>query len=138
MAGVSAGYSGTPLTKKLGIKAGFTVALLDKPPDFRLLFEDLPEGVQFTQELKAPCDLVLWFVRNRNDLEAGISQVSQDFGKTGVWIIWPKKASGIQTDLGEADVRAAGLSHGLVDYKVSAIDSTWSGLKFARRKNRSK
>jgi len=135
MAGVTAGYSGTPLVKKLGIKAGFTVALLDEPPDFRLLLEDLPEKVQFNEDLESPCDLVLWFVRSLIELEAGISQVSQKPGRSGVWIIWPKKASGVQTDLREADVRSAGLAYGLVDYKVSAIDSTWSGLKFTRRKD---
>lgn len=130
------GYSGTPLAKKLGIKAGQTVALLDAPATFRAQLTDLPDEVRFVTAPTATADLTLWFLRSAKVLEARAAAVSMAMGR-GLWILWPKKTSGLAPDLSEHAVRAAGLTQGLVDYKVCAVDAIWSGLKFARRLRRS-
>lgn len=127
------GYSGTPLIKKLGIKPATTVALLGAPHGFRRELVDLPASVRLVTRASGSPDLVIWFVTTRKDLERRVATVGQLMG-SGLWISWPKKASGVATDVTEDVVRAAGLSHGLVDYKVCAVNQIWSGLKFARRK----
>jgi hypothetical protein len=123
-----AGYSGTPLPKKLGIKPGMTVLLLGAPDGFE---ESLGEGARFTRRA-APSDLTLLFAAKRADLEARFAAASR--ASEHMWIIWPKKTSGVASDLGEPAIREFGLALGWVDYKVCAVDATWSGLKFARRK----
>lgn len=128
-----AGYSGTPLPKKLGIKPGATVCVVRGPADFRKTLGALPDGVVWRTRWSA-CNLLLWFVRSRRDLDARIAVIATHVGRDGIWICWPKQASGVQTDVSERVVRETGLAHGLVDYKIAAIDATWSGLKFARRK----
>jgi len=128
-----AGYSGTPLVKKLGIKPGTTLALLRAPDGFRESLEGIPEDVRVVSRAEVAADLTVWFVTRRGELDAGIAGVAKTMG-AGLWISWPKKASGVKTDLDENVIRDAGLAHGLVDYKVCAIDTTWSGLKFARRR----
>jgi len=128
-----AGYSGTPLVKKLGIKPKTSLALVRAPDGFRQLLVDLPDDVRVVLRAGVPADLTVWFVTRRGELEAGIAGMAKTMG-AGLWISWPKKASGVKTDLDENVIRDAGLTHGLVDYKVCAIDATWSGLKFARRK----
>jgi hypothetical protein len=131
----TAGYSGTPLVQKLGVKPGMKLALLRAPSSFRRELVGLPDGVSVgTRAVGAP-DLVVWFVGWRRDLDRDIVRFGRLMG-SGIWIAWPKKASGIVTDLSGDVVRAAGLRHGLVDYKVCAINDTWSGLKFARRASR--
>lgn len=130
----NAGYSGTPLVKKLGIKPGSTLALLDAPRGFRRELLGMPKGVRLSQALAGnPPDLIVWFVMSGRALDVRMAAVSRAMG-AGLWVAWPKKASGVATDLTEDVVRAAGLAHGLVDYKVCAVNETWSGLKFARRK----
>jgi hypothetical protein len=129
-----AGYAGAPLVKKLGIRAGSVVALVGAPTGFENVLGDLPEGVRLQVQAEPPCDLILWFVKTLNELAGDIDRVTAAIGKDGLWIIWPKKVSGVVTDLTQNVVRAAGLAAGLVDYKISAIDETWSGLKFTRRK----
>ncbi len=130
----NAGYSGTPLVRKLGIKEGSTLALLDAPRGFRRELVGMPTGVRVTQALGAnPPDLIVWFVMSGRALDVRMASVSRAMG-TGLWVAWPKKASGVVTDLTEDVVRASGLANGLVDYKVCAVNATWSGLKFARRK----
>ena len=129
-----AGYSGTPLPKKLGIKAHSVVALVDAPQTFEATLGDLPEGVVLRRQARAGCDLIIWFVKSRGALEKRIDRLGSLAGRGGLWIAWPKKASGITTDLSQHDVRQTGLAAGLVDYKVCAIDATWSGLRFVRRK----
>lgn len=130
-----AGYSGTPLVKKLGIKAGMTVALVGAPDGFERLLKGLPKGVTPVRGGTSVVDLLLWWPASANDLVARIRKIEARLAPGGgVWIAWPKKASGIKTDLGDAVIRQTGLAHGLVDYKVCAIDETFSGLKFARRK----
>jgi hypothetical protein len=128
-----AGYSGTPLVKKLGIKTGSTVALLNAPTGFRRELVGLPAQVRVVTRAVGSPDLVIWFVGWQRDLDRRITATTGHMG-SGLWIAWPKRASGVPTDLTEDAVRTAGLTHGLVDYKVCAINLTWSGLKFARRK----
>ena len=128
-----AGYSGTPLVNKLGIKARSTLALLSAPHGFTRLLEGLPADVRMVSRVSPKADLTIWFVTARHDLDRRVAGMAAKMG-AGLWIAWPKKASGMKTDLTENLVRDAGLANGLVDYKVCAIDDTWSGLKFARRK----
>jgi hypothetical protein len=129
-----AGYSGTPLVKKLGIKPETTVALLGAPRGFRRELVDLPKDVRLVARASGAPHLVIWFVTSRKDLEARVGALGRQMG-SGLWISWPKKASGLPTDVTEDVVRAAGLANGLVDYKVCAVNQIWSGLKFARRKS---
>lgn len=128
-----AGYSGTPLPKKLGVQPNSVLTLLGAPPDFPRTLGPLPVAVTVRNRLQAGCGLVLWFVRARRELDTRIARLAQAIGSEGVWIIWPKQASGVATDVTQSIVRAAGLAHGLVDYKICAVDATWSGLKFARK-----
>ncbi len=135
-----AGYSGTPLPKKLGIKEGMAVALVDAPEEFETTLGDVPRRVVFHRTRRrqppAQCPLVVWFNRSRRDLDEGMRRMARDLPENGrVWIAWPKKASGIVSDLSQPYVRKSGLAAGLVDYKICAIDKTWSGLLFTRRKS---
>ena len=130
-----AGYSGTPLPKKLGIKPGSVVALVSAPRGFRRTLGKLPAGARLRARADSRCTLTLWFTRSRPDLGRGIRKAVALAAQGSVWIIWPKQASGVATDLREQVVREAGLAAGLVDYKVCAVDATWSGLLFARRKS---
>ena len=127
-----AGYSGTPLAKKLGIKPAARVALIAAPKGFKSELEGLPAGVRFTLRLAPTPDLVIWFVSSKREVEGRMPQVARAMGQ-GLWVAWPKKASKVRTDVTEDVVRSAGLGNGLVDYKVCAINDVWSGLKFARR-----
>ena len=129
-----AGYSGTPLPKKLGIKPHSVIALINAPKDFVTTLGELPEGVKLTKVAKGKPDLIIWFLRLRIELEDRVNEMRELTGDGGIWLAWPKQASGVAGDLTQAIVRATGLAAGLVDYKVCAIDATWSGLKFARRK----
>ncbi len=129
-----AGYSGAPLPKKLGIKPDAVVVLVGAPSDFETTLGTLPEGVVLRRRAAGRPDLVVWFVKSLRDLERRVERIGRLADGHGLWIAWPKKASGVKTDVKESDVRRAGLGTGLVDYKICAIDDTWSGLKFARRK----
>jgi hypothetical protein len=129
-----AGYSGTPLPKKLGIKPEMVVALVSSPADFELTLGPLPEGVRLSSG-RGPRGLTVLFVRSQDELERKLEGLLGVLGDGGLWIAWPKRSSGIPTDVTEDTVRDAGLSRGLVDHKVCAIDATWSGLRFARRKS---
>jgi hypothetical protein len=136
---VFAGYSGTPLPKKLGIKAGSVVLLVNAPDDFERTLGALPDRAVVCDQARGRVDVALWFVTSRAELERQIqkkSQLGNDGGR--LWIIWPKKASGIATDVSEPVVREIGLASGLVDYKVCAVDHVWSGLLFTRRAERGK
>ena len=132
-----AGYSGTPLPKKLGIRAGSVVALLGAPRGFEKTLGRLPEGVVLRHDARKAAGVLLLFVTSRSDLRKRFASATRAMGEPGaLWIVWPKKASGVDTDLGGNEVRAFGLEAGLVDYKIAAVDATWSGLCFARRKKR--
>ena len=135
-----AGYSGTPLPQKLGIKPGFKVALPQLPPDVHKNLEAALGTCEITDKGKVPLDLVLNFVTDKKHLLASFPAWASRLTPAGMlWIAWPKKSSGVETDLDENKIRAIGLDAGLVDVKVCAISETWSGLKFVRRvKDRAK
>lgn len=129
-----AGYSGTPLPKKLGVQEGHRVALWNAPDEFTL--EGLPDEVMIRRDLRgrAPIDVALLFVKSQKALRARFAKAQARIAQDGgLWVCWPKKASGVATDLGDAFVRAHGLEAGLVDNKVCAVDETWSGLRFVWR-----
>ena len=130
----TAGYSGTPLPKKLEIKDGTRVATVGAPPDFSKTLGALPAGARVQRGLAAPRDLTLWFVTSRKQLEGDLRRVMPAKGEGSLWIVWPKKASGMKTDLTEDVLREVILPLGMVDRKVCAIDATWSGLLFSWRK----
>lgn len=130
-----AGYSGTPLPKKLGVKPGMSVALVDAPEDFAVTLGPLPEGASLAWDVAGPSPLAVWFVRSLAELEAGLARATGAIEERGaLWMAWPKRTSGVTTDVTQQAVREAGLGAGLVDYKVAAIDGTWSGLLFTRRR----
>jgi CheY-like chemotaxis protein len=131
-----AGYSGTPLPRKLGIKEGSILALINAPPDFSKILGELPVGVTVKTGSRSRRDLTIWFPKSVKELEDRIDRLAEQVGGGGIWIAWPKKASGVKTDLTQTVIRKIGLAAGLVDYKICAIDVTWSGLKFTRRKTR--
>lgn len=131
---MTAGYSGTPLVKKLGIKEGFRASLVGAPNDFRGELEDLPSGVSFVSSVQADLDFIMFFAKTSTELTANFSRLAARLKPTGMlWIAWPKKASGVATDLTDAVVRQTGLDAGLVDVKVCAVNQIWSGLKFVIR-----
>lgn len=126
-------HSGTPLAKKLGIRPGTVTLLIDPPAGFSRTLGPLPAGAAAHSNRRAKNDLAVWFVRDREALLRGMDEAAACAGAGGLWIAWPKKSSGVATDLSSAVVRSAGLDAGLVDFKVCAIDETWSGLRFGRR-----
>jgi hypothetical protein len=129
-----AGYSGTPLVKKLGIKEGFRVSLVGAPEGFRDELDGLPSGVAFVTSVQAKLDFCLFFTKTRSELTQNFSRLSAKLTPTGMlWIAWPKRASGVATDLSDSVVREIGLNAGLVDVKVCAVNEIWSGLKFVIR-----
>jgi hypothetical protein len=128
-------YSGTPLPRKLGLRSNSTVLLVHAPADFEQYLTPVPDTVSVTRDDYMTGDIVLLFTRSNADLIQSFPSMSErlmDGGK--LWIIWPKKASGLPCDLTQQTVRSFGLERGYVDYKVASIDETWSGLCFARRK----
>ncbi len=126
----TSGYSGTPLAKKLGIKSGFTICLVDAPGYYLSLFDDMPAGVNFTNDLNTLKDLVHLFVKEKKTFLALLPQLKQEIKPNGmIWVSWPKKASKVVTDITEDTVRNYALSIDLVDIKVCAVDEIWSGLK---------
>lgn len=129
-----AAYSGTPLPKKLGITEQSMVALVDAPPDVETILGELPSRTSIVREAVSGAGVTLWFVRSQADLGRDIGTLAKVSGDGRLWICWPKKASGIVTDLTQNVVRAGGLAAGLVDFKICSIDATWSGLCFTRRK----
>jgi len=131
----TAGYSGTPLARKLGLKPGFAVAWVGAPEGFEALLGELPEGVTVRRRLRGPLDLVVCFVTARRDLERRLPALRAALAPAGMlWVAWPKRSSGVQTDMTEDVVRDVALPTGLVDTKVCAIDATWSGLRLVMRR----
>jgi hypothetical protein len=135
MAGTTpAGYSGTPLPRKLGIKAESRVGLIGAPHDFDDVLGELPPGVSVRRRVQGRFDVLVIFVQKRSELERRMPALKQALDQAGgLWVAWPKRSSGVATDLGEGTVRELGLGSGLVDNKVCAIDATWSGLRFVYR-----
>jgi CheY-like chemotaxis protein len=133
-----AGYSGTPLARKLGIKENSVVLLAGAPDAFERLLYPLPAGAR-VRRVPGEAQRVLLFVKSRADLARAFDAAALSVSDGGgLWIVWPKRASGIRTDISENEVRAWGLERGWVDYKICAVDQTWSGLLFARRKKNRK
>lgn len=129
------GYSGTPLSKKLGITAESVLTLIDAPVDFEQTLGPLPERVTLRRQARGRARRVILFARTSTDLQRRFATAVRAVDEGGgLWIAWPKKSSGIATDLAQAEVRRTGLDNGLVDYKICAIDPTWSGLLFSRRR----
>ena len=129
-----AGYSGTPLPKKLGIKEQFRVLLLDSPADVKADLKDSLATCKTIKDGRGPLDFAMIFVKSAADLKKKFSQVAKQLAPAGMlWVSWPKKASGVSTDLTENDIRSIGLQAGLVDVKVCAVNEIWSGLKFVIR-----
>ena len=126
-----AGYSGTPLPQKLGIKPGARVALVDAPKSFALA---LPDGAKLVDGKARDVDVIVWFVTAKATFAKKLATLSARMQPAGgLWIAWPKKASGVATDMTENIVREVALPTGLVDNKVCAIDDTWSGLRLVVR-----
>jgi hypothetical protein len=129
-----AGYSGTPLAKKLGIKEGSRVALVNAPKDFQSELGELPDNVQFIKRPTKSLDIILLFFLSERALARDFARFAARLTANGMlWIAWPKKSSGVTTDLSEQRVRQIGLDARLVDVKICAIDDVWSGLKFVYR-----
>lgn len=129
-----AGYSGTSLPKKLGIKHGARVALVRPPDGFAATLDPLPQGARLRSQVRGEQDVIVFFVTRRNELDRRFDALAgalDDAG--GLWIAWPKRTAGVATDLTEPVVREIGLAHGLVDNKVCAVDEIWSALRFVYR-----
>lgn len=130
-----AGYSGRPLAAKLEIREGFRVLVRNPPEGYRGLLEGLPEDVTLAEELTGEVEMAHLFTRSRAELEAALPELLGRIRQDGmIWVSWPKRASGVPTDVTEDTVRAVALPLGLVDVKVCAVDGTWSGLKLVIRK----
>jgi hypothetical protein len=129
-----AGYSGTPLPRKLGISEGHRVAFPHEPDAFRTALGQLPDGVQVRARARGPLDVIVAFFTRRADLERSLDRLIANLDPSGgLWIAWPKRSSGVKTDITEDVVRDEGVTRGLVDNKVCAIDETWSGLRLVVR-----
>jgi hypothetical protein len=125
------GYSGTPLPKKLGIKPGFRVRLANPPPDVRA---DLRDTLAECTDEESALDFAMLFTKSRSELTKEFPRMAKHIARAGMlWVSWPKKSSGVATDLDGNVVREIGLAAGLVDVKVCAVTDVWSGLKFVRR-----
>lgn len=133
--GTMAGYSGTPLPKKLGIRDNCCIVLVNPPARFERKLEPLPSGADFVEDASR-ANVAVLFARSQAELVSEFRPLAKSLPqKVALWIAWPKQASGLATDLKEGFIREFGLGEGWVDYKVCAIDETWSGLCFVRKKN---
>ncbi len=134
---VFVGYSGKPLWKKLGIKSDHKVSMVNAPVDFRKTLGELPQGVVLNKKVNNHSNLIILFIQSQAELNKAVKKMAGVISdKAGLWIAWPKKSSGVTTDITQTEVRSIGLAAGLVDYKICAIDTTWSGLLFTRRKRK--
>jgi len=131
----AAGYSGTPLAAKLGVKPLARVALVGAPADAHEWLEPLPEGARLSRAARGRnLDVIVLFTRRRADLEHRVGALLPKLAPAGgLWVAWPKQAAGVATDLTESVVREVGLAAGVVDNKVCAVTDVWSGLRFVRR-----
>jgi hypothetical protein len=132
---VPAGYSGTPLPKKLGITEAARLMVLGAPEGFDRTLGELPGGVEVVTTIRGRADVIVAFFDRRREFEARIERLERAiFPDGGLWIAWPKRSSGLPTDMGDDVVREVALPRGLVDNKVCAIDDTWSGLRVVWRR----
>ena len=124
------GYSGTPLAKKLGIKSGFRLRLVNQPEYYFDLFTDMPDDISIVSDRKTKKNFIHFFTKSEKELVKNIASLRSEIEPDGmIWVSWPKKASKIETDITEAIIRHLALTNGLVDIKVCAVDEIWSGLK---------
>lgn len=131
---VAAGYSGTPLAKKLGIKPSSRVSLVAAPAGFVGLLDPIPDDVRIIDSARGRSDVLVFFATRRNELQRRFEKLANAITTDGgIWIVWPKRSANVATDLNENLIREIGLAGGLVDNKVCAIDETWSGLRFVYR-----
>jgi hypothetical protein len=131
---MTSGYSGKPLVEKLGVKPDSVLVLVDAPLRAEDLLAPLPEGVKLRRGNRGRREMTLWFVAARTDFERRFSSVKEAVGEGTLWMAWPKRASGVRTDLTEDVIRDRALANGMVDTKVCAIDETWSGLRLTLRR----
>ncbi len=132
---MTTGYSGTPLARKLGIKEGTSVMVVDAPPDYLSWLDPLPAAVKFVKNIGPTIDLVHLFVSDRNTLQNQLTRWRASIRPdAAIWISWPKKASKVPTDITEDTIRDIALPLGFVDIKVCAVNEVWSGLKIVVRK----
>jgi hypothetical protein len=133
-----AGYSGTPLAQKLGIKPGATVVVINAPTNYQKLLGKSASDARFTIRVGADANFIHFFTKHRAELEKQLDRLRTKLADSGtLWVSWPKKSSGVTTDITEDVIRAVALPLGFVDTKVCAVDETWSGLKLMiRRENR--
>jgi hypothetical protein len=130
----TSGYSGTPLPRKLGIKEGVRLAVVSAPEGFDRALGRLPDGVQLRRQARGCLDVIVFFVTRRAELARRFPVMARALEPDGgLWVAWPKRTSGVATDLVFEEVQGIGLDAGLVDNKVCAIDDTWSGLRFVYR-----
>jgi hypothetical protein len=129
-----AGYSGTPLQQKLGLKEQMNCCVLNSPEHYFDLVSPLPDEMHFNEKCNGMLDFIHLFSKDRKKFESDFLNAKKHLKDTGMlWVSWPKKAAKVQTDLDENIIRDFGLKSGLVDVKVCAVDETWSGLKFVWR-----
>ncbi len=132
-----AGYSGTPLLQKLGVREWSRIAVIKPPPGFVSSLPILPIGAKLSQRGNSEADVIVWFIKSNRELDSIDDAIGRMPAGAGMlWVAWPKKASGVKTNLTEDVIRDAALRAGLVDTKVCAIDETWSGLRLNRRRLR--
>jgi hypothetical protein len=137
-----AGYSGTPLPKKLGLQPKFRTLLEAMPADVHSDLKNALSSCELVKQARGPLDFVMLFVKSRSELQPRMATLARQLAPAGMlWVSWPKKSSGVPCDLNENDIRTIGLAAGLVDIKLCAVNETWSGLKFvipvAKRKVKS-
>jgi hypothetical protein len=131
---LQAGYSGTPLIKKLGIKEGSEIIIINPPVGYMNYLGELPAGVILKNKLSGKLDFIHFFTTSKTEFEKKFSQLKKSLNTSGqIWISWPKKSSKIPTDITEDTIRNFILKNGLVDVKVCAVDEIWSGLKLVYR-----
>jgi len=132
---MTTGYSGTPLVRKLGLKAGMRAAFVDAPDHYPDLLGQIPEPLHLLRRLGRDMGFVHFFTSSRRRLAVRLPALKSSLAPAGMlWLSWPKKSSTLPTEVAESDIRAAGLAVGLVDVKICAVDEEWSGLKFVYRK----
>lgn len=132
---MSAGYSGKPLVEKLGVKPDSTLVLVGAPDGAERLLEPLPARATLRHGNRGRREMTIWFVTSRRELERRFDTVAKSVAEGTLWMAWPKRASGVETDLTEDVIRDLALAAGMVDTKVCAIDETWSGLRLTQRRS---
>lgn len=132
---MTVGYSGTPLAKKLGIKEGSTLLLIEEPENYRSLLQPLPAAVSFANQASEVIDLVHVFATRKEELQKHLASLRKKLrANASVWVSWPKKSSKVPTNITEDTIREVALPLGFVDIKVCAVNEVWSGLKIVVRK----